>query len=123
MAKYQIWNRKDVIITPSGEVFTPDQWIAKHPICGIETIKMVISGSTINGSLLYEFNSFKQRLEKMGCDFSGCETDQEYLDKIEVFEKEQSEQAQATEEQTQATQERIAAALEAQVLLSLPDEE
>ena len=134
MAKYQIWNRKDTVITPSGEVFSPEQWIAKHPICGIESIKSVISGSTINGALLMEFNGFVERMTKQGCDFSDCTTDQEYLDKIEAFEIEQEEKAKANAiakaeaeatamAESEATQERIAAALEAQVMMSLPDED
>lgn len=134
MAKYQVWNRKDTIITPSGDVFTPEQWIAKHPIAGIETIKTVISGEAINGALLYEFSGFVQRMEKQGCDFSACTTDEEYLAAIEAFEEAQAiaaaetaaaeAEAEATAAaENAATQERIAAALEAQVLMSLPDEE
>lgn len=134
MAKYQIWNRTDTIITPSGAVFTPEQWIAKHPIAGIETIKTVISGGTINGALLYEFTGFVERMEKQGCDFSECTTDEEYLSAIEAFEEAQAiaaAEAAAAEAEAEAAaaaenaenQARIAAALEAQVLMSLPDEE
>ena len=130
MAKYQVWNRKDAIITPSGDVFTPEQWIAKHPIAGIETIKTVISGGTINGALLYEFTGFVERMEQQGCDFSTCKTDVEYLAAIEAFENAQAvAAAEAAEVEAAAaaesaeTQARIAAALEAQVLMSLPDED
>lgn len=122
MAKYQIWNRKDTVITPSGEVFTPEQWVAKHPICGVESIKTVISGDVINGALLYEFSGFVKRMEKAGCDFSACTTDEEYLDAIEVFEEAQA-QAAAAAAQEATTDERIVAALEAQVMMSLPDED
>ena len=130
MARYQIWNKQDTIITPSGEVFTPEQWIAKHPIAGVEGIKTVISGDVVNGALLYELTGFVKRVEQMGCDFSQCTTDQEYLDVIEAFEDAQAaaaaEAALAEAEAAtaaEATQERIAAALEAQVLMSLPDED
>ena len=27
MSRYAIWNKKDTIITPSGAVFTAEQWI------------------------------------------------------------------------------------------------
>lgn len=130
MARYQIWNKQDAIITPSGEVFTPEQWIAKHPIAGVEGIKTVISGDVVNGALLYEFTGFVKRIEQMGCDFSECETDEDFLNTIEVFEDEQAvAAAEAALKEAEAaaaagaTQERIAAALEAQVLMSLPDEE
>lgn len=121
MAKYQIWNRKDMIITPSGDVFTPDQWIAKHPIAGIESIKTVISGNTINGALLYEFTDFVNRRKKDGCDFSGCVTDQDCLDAIEAFEEEQEAIAAALAAEPTA-EERIAAALELQNLMSMESE-
>lgn len=134
MAKYQIWNKTDIIITPSGETFTPEQWIEKHPIAGIEGIKTVISGEVINGALLMEFTGMVKRAEKNGCDFSTCTTDQEYLDKIETFEMELEEkaktdaQAKAEAEaqavaEAQATQEEIAANLGMLALLSMPDVE
>ena len=118
MAKYQIWNRKDTIITPSGEVFTPEQWIAKHPVTGVESIKTVISGDVINGSLLYEFTGFVKRMEKLGCSFDGCISDQDYLDAIETFEDMQATlSASAAQEAT--AEERIAAALELQNLMAM----
>lgn len=119
MAKYKIWNRKDTIITPSGEVFTPEQWVAKHPICGIESIKSVISGGVINGALLMEFTSMVERATKAGCDFTNCETDQDYLDAIEAFEEARNVAAS----ESVSTDERIAAALEAQVMMSMTDVE
>lgn len=114
MARYQVWNRTDSIITPSGEVFTPEQWIAKHPIAGIEAIKTVISGDVINGAILYEFTGFVKRMEQMGCDFSACTTDEEYLSAIEAFED--ARNAAAANEVT--AEERIASALEYQNLMA-----
>lgn len=118
MAKYQIWNRHDKVITPSGEVFTPEQWIAKHPMAGIESLKTVISGNTINGSLFYEFTDFVNRALKAGCDFTGCVSDQDCLDAIESFEEEQAALAMAAAEEPTA-EERIAAALELQNLMAM----
>ena len=54
------------------------------------------------------------------CDFTGCTTQQEHLDAIETFEDEMNK---PKEEETVTAEERIAAALEAQVMMSLPDEE
>lgn len=118
MAKYQIWNRQDMVITPSGEVFTPEQWIAKHPMAGLESLKTVISGNRINGSLFYEFTDFVSRARKAGCDFSGCMSDQDYLDSIESFEEEQTALAMSASEEPTA-EERIAAALELQNLMAM----
>ena len=57
---------------------------------------------------------------KKGCDFSTCETDQDYLDAIEAFEDSLNTVVVDT---TPSAEERIAAALEAQVMMSLADEE
>ena len=134
MAKYQIWNRTDDIITPSGAVFTPEQWMEKHPFTKIEKIKVVISGEVINGALLMEFTGMVKRAEKNGCDFSDCVLDQEYLDRIEAFEIEMETKAKADAQakaeaealekaKVQATQERIAADLELLALTNMPDVE
>ena len=95
----------------------------KHPIAGIETLKTVISGEVINGALLYEFTGFVKRMEQMGCDFSACTTDEEYLNAIEAFEDAQAKAAAEAAATAVTTEERIAAALEAQVMMSLADVE
>lgn len=117
MARYQIWNKTSNIITPIGEVLLPEQWIARHPMCGVEGIKTVIGGGVVNGSVCMEFTGMVEAYTKRGCDFSACTTDQEYLDVIEAF-----EDAQATSTEV-STDERIASALEAQVMLAMPDVE
>lgn len=119
MARYQIWNGTDNVITPDGRVWTPEQWRVKHPIAGVEGVKVIIGGGVINGGVLYEYTSTIERYEKAGCDFSSCETERDYLDAIEAFEDAQREAQKATV----SAEERIAAALEAQVMMSLPDEE
>ena len=55
--------------------------------------------------------------EAQGADFSACETDEDKLAVIEAFEDEMNA---PSDEPT--TDERIAAALEYQVMASLPDE-
>lgn len=118
MAKYQIWNRQDMVITPSGEVFAPEQWIKKHPMAGLESFKTVISGNKVNGSLFYEFTDFVSRAAKAGCSFDGCVSDQDYLDAIEAFEAEQ--EAIAIEAANEPTNlERLAAAIELQNLMAM----
>lgn len=118
MSKYQIWDKVSKVITPSMDVFEANEWANKYPISKIDGVKLVISGGMINGAFCGEFTSMVDRYEKMGCDFSGCDTDQDYLDRIEEFEDTPPEPVNYV-----TTDERIAAALEAQVLMALPDEE
>ena len=120
MARYQIWNRKNSIITPSGEVFTAAQWTQRYPMTALEEIKTVIGGGVVNGTVCMEFTGMIENYASMGCDFSACETDQDYLTAIEAFEDAQNT---AAANLMPSAEERIAAALEAQVMLSLPDEE
>ena len=114
MAKYQIWNKIDSIITPIGEVLTPEQWIERYPVAGVPTIKFVIGGGEINGAFAGVFSSLVDIYKKAGCDFSACESDQDYLDAIEAF-----EDNPPVAEAEPTAEERIAAALEYQNLLSL----
>ena len=118
MSKYAIWNKSDPILTPVGEVFTAEQWIERYPIAGIESITVVCGGGEINGAFFGTLGSMVEIYTKRGCDFSACETDQDKLDAIEAF-----EDAMNAPVDYISTDERIAAALEAQVMMSMPDEE
>ncbi len=118
MARYQIWDKVSNVIVPTGQVFTPEQWIEKHPIAGVETLDIVISGGAINGGFIGEYTSMIQTYEEAGCDFSQCTSQRECLDAIEAFENARNEEAA----NAISNEERIAAALEAQVMLSMPDE-
>lgn len=119
MARYQIWDKVSNVIVPTGQVFTPEQWVEQHPMAGIDTLDIVISGGTINGGFIAEYTSFIQLYADAGCDFTSCTSQQECLDAIEAFEDARNEAAA----NAVSNEERIAAALEAQVLLSLPDDE
>lgn len=119
MSRYAIWNKSDAILTPVGEVFTAEQWIARYPIAGLENIKVVCAGGEINGAFFGTLGSMVESYTSRGCDFSSCETDQDKLDAIEAFE----DAANTPDETYISTDERIAAALEAQVMMSMPDEE
>ena len=118
--RYQIWDEVSHVITPSGEVFTAEQWLNRYPMARLPEIKLVIAGGTINGAFCGEFSSMIDMYEKQGCDFSNCVEDQDYLDAIEAFEDYMNTPEESTEP---TTDERIAAALEAQVMLAMPDEE
>lgn len=118
--RYQIWDEVSTVITPSGEVFSAEEWMARYPMARLPEIKLVIAGGTINGAFCGEFSSMVDMYEKSGCDFSNCVEDQDYLDAIEAFEDYMNTPVESTEP---TTDERIAAALEAQVMLAMPDEE
>lgn len=121
MKRYQIWDKVSNIITPIGEVLTPEQWIARYPMAGVEGINIIIGGGTINGSVCMEYSQTVDTYEKMGCDFSACETPEDVLDVIEAFEDAQNNPV--VDEDYISTDERIASALEAQLLMQMAEDE
>ena len=112
--KYQIWNKTDNVITPIGEVLSPEQWLERYPMGRV--LDLVIGGGTINGAFCGEYTSMVDMYTKMGVDFSGCVTQQDYLDAIEAYEDTPPEPVTADET-------RIADALEDLVVLNMPDVE
>lgn len=122
MAKYVIWDKTSQVITPVGEVFTAQQWADRYPMSKIDGIDLVVSGeSAVNGAFCNEYSSFVAIYKDQGCDFTGCETRQDHLDRIEQYENEQREAGQ----NYVSPEERMAAAQEAQVLIAmenLPEE-
>ena len=117
MKRYAIWNKTDPIITPIGEVLTAEQWIARYPVAGVGSITIVCAAGEINGAFFGTLGQMVQMYTAQGCDFSECTTDEEKLEAIEAFEDAMN--APSTEP---STDERIAAALEYQVMASLPDD-
>lgn len=122
MKKYAIWNKQDPIITPIGEVLSAKEWIDRYPVAGLDNITVLCSAGEINGGFFGTLGQMVAMYESQGCDFSTCTTDQEKLDAIEAFDEAQ-EQAVAEASAEPTTDERIAAALEYQVMSSLPDTE
>lgn len=119
MAKrYAIWDKKSPVIVPTGKVYTAEQWKEKYPVAALEQITVVCSAGEINGGIFDTLGNMVQRFEANGCDFSACTTAEEKLAAIEAFEDAMN--APSTEP---STDERIAAALEYQVMASLPDAE
>lgn len=130
MAKYAIWNKKDLIITPIGEVLTPEQWIERYPVAGIESITVVCSAGEINGAFFGTLGQMVDLYTKRGCDFYLCETAEDKLEAIENFEKEKeveaikaAEEAKAKEEANEASLASIAASMEFQNMMLLDDVE
>lgn len=86
MQKYQIWNKQDSILTPSGVIFTAEQWLEKYPIAKLDSIVVVLAAGEINGALFATLGDMIRRAEADGCDLSTCTTDEEKLQAIEDFE-------------------------------------
>ena len=86
MKRYAIWNKHDPILTPIGEVLTPEQWIDRYPIAGISSVTVVCGAGEINGAFFGTLGQMVQMYEAQGADFSACATDEERLTVIEAFE-------------------------------------
>ena len=117
MSRYAIWNKQDPIITPIGEVLTAEQWIRRYPVAGVPSITVVCAAGEINGGFFGTLGQLEQIYGEQGADFSACQTPEDKLAVIEAF-----EDALNTPSDEPSAEERIAAALEYQVMASLPDE-
>jgi len=120
MKRYAIWDKTTPIIVPSGKVFTAEEWMDKYPAARLDSITVVCSAGEVNGGFFGTLGQMVQMYEAQGADFSACETAEEKLEVIEAFEDEMNT---PVVDDTPSAEERIAAALEYQVMSSLPDEE
>ena len=126
MKRYAIWDKVSPVITPSGEVFTAEQWMERYPVARLDSVTILCSPGEVNGGFFGTLGQMVSIYEEQGCDFSDCETPEEKLNRLEEFENEQEAKARAEAAAAAlvpSTEERIAAALEAQVMMSMPDEE
>ena len=122
MNKYQIWDKKTNIYTPSGKMFTPAQWISMYEWINMPGAVPVISTGRINGKFSGELNEMKEMYEQQGCTFTEGMSNQEILDAIEAFEDQRAADAKAAAEEaanTPSAEERLAAAVEFQNLLAM----
>lgn len=130
MSRYIIWDHVSPVITPSGEVFTAQEWEDRYPAA--QLIPYVMAGGDMNGALMQSYGTLKDMYARQGCDFTGLADGQAVLDKIEWFEDAQAEAAaEAAEAARQAEAEAEAAAadlaqreveaLEDLVVLNMPD--
>ena len=130
MKRYAIWNKKDNILTPIGEVLTPEKWIERYPIAGVESITVICAAGEINGAFFGTLGQLVEMYERQGADFSACTTAEEKLAVIEAFDderenaqKEASANAVSNEELTATSLASIAASMEYQNMLTLEDAE
>lgn len=133
MRKYAIWDKQSPIITPIGEVLTAEQWIDRYPVAGVPSIIVVCSAGEVNGGFFGTLGQMMQMYEDK-IDFSACETAEEALALIEAYDdvKNTESEAKATEkaeaeafnsELTATSLASIAASMEYQNMMTLPDEE
>ena len=106
--RYAIWDKQSPIITPIGEVLTPEKWVERYPVAGVPSITVVCAAGEINGAFFGTLGQMVQMYTAQGADFSACTTDEEKLEVIEAFEDAMN--APSTEP---TAEERQAAALEA----------
>ena len=110
--KYKIWNKRDKLITPIGEVLTPEQVFDRYPMAELENFKFIICDAPINMGVFMEFEQTKQMYENMGVPITEVMTEQEVLDAITYFEENPPVPEPTAEE-------RIASSLEFQNLMML----
>ena len=125
MKKYAIWDKQSPIITPIGEVLTAEQWIQRYPVAGVPSITVICSAGEINGGFFGTLGQMIQMYEAQGADFSVCNTAEDKLAVIEAFEDAMNTPSMepTNEDLNAASLASIAASLEFQNMMSLPDEE
>ena len=119
--RYVVWDEQSQVVTPSGRVFSAEEWFEMYPMARLDSIDLVLSGGVVNGAICYVYQEMIDRYDEV-LDFSNCESKQECLDIIEAYEKE-LEKTQEKEVEIITPEERIAAALEAQVMMAMDDVE
>ena len=112
---YKIWNKEDMLVTPTGKVFTKEQVIQEYPMAALEGFKFIICDAPINMGVFMEFTQTKEQYKQAGADITDEMTDQEVLDAITEFE-------QRPQEVEISAEDRIAASLEFQTMMMLPTE-
>ena len=114
--KYKIWDREETLVTPIGEVLTKEQVFERYPASQLENMKYIICDSPVQLGVFMEFNATKEHYKEMGANITDDMTDQEVLDAITEFEQTPPPDPGPTAE------ERIAASLEFQSMMMLPQE-
>ena len=130
MARYAIWDKKSPVITPSGEVFTADQWKERYPVSKLDSVTVICAPGEINGAFFGTLGQMVEMYTQQGADFSSAKTPEEKLAVIEAFDAQKEEESRqaaaeaAAKEDLNATSlASIAASMEYQNLLTLDDVE
>lgn len=110
--RYKIWNKQETLVTPIGELLTPEQVFERYPASKLEGFKFIVCDSPISMGVFMEFSQTKAMYAGMGVAITDTMTDQEVLDAISEFE----ENPPAPEP---SAEERMAAAMEFQSMMML----
>lgn len=86
MKRYAIWDKKSPIYTPSGRMFSAEEWMNNYPISRLDTVDVVCSYGEINGGIFSTLNELVRKAEASGCTFTDGMTAEEKLTVIEAFE-------------------------------------
>lgn len=119
--KLKFWDKVEDIYTLGRDSktgkshFTADEWADRYPWIKIPGAKMIINEGNINALVTMEFYGAKEQYKKMGANITDDMTDDEVLLAIEDFENNPPVSNEISSE------ERIAAALEAQVMMNEPN--
>ena len=117
MARYAIWDKKQDIYTINSH-HTAAEYINRYaPWAANPNVKVIVGGGAINGMCFMEYEATVDCYKRQGAPIIDGMTDEEVLAAIEYFEDNPPVSTEVSAE------ERIAAALEYQVMASLPDEE
>lgn len=117
LKRYGIWDKVSPVITPSGEVFTAEEWKERYPVAAMNNIVVVCGAGEMNGAFFGTLGQMVHDYEAAGADFSDATTDVEKLEVIEAFEAARNNPPDTGES---TPEERIAAALEYANLLNSP---
>ena len=116
MPRYTIWDKQSNLITPTGKELTPEQVFAEYPAARLPNLKWIVCDAPISMAVFMEFTATKEHYKRLGVPITEDMTDQEVLDAISDWEENPPEPEPTAEE-------RIAAALEFQSMMMLPDAE
>ena len=86
MKKYQFWNKKDALYTPSGKAYTAEEYLAAHAWARLPGVKCVINTGAINCAVFLEFENMKAACIKQGMIIPEQASDEEILTLIEEWE-------------------------------------
>lgn len=117
LKRYGIWDKTSAVITPSGEIFSAEEWKDRYPVANLDNIVIVCGAGEINGSFFGTLGHMVQMYAAQGADFSEATTDVEKLEVIEAFEDAMNNPVDTGES---TPEERIAAALEYNNILNTP---
>lgn len=117
LKRYGIWDKVSPVITPSGEVFTAEEWKERYPVAAMNNIVVVCGAGEMNGAFFGTLGQMVHTYEAQGADFSEAITNIEKLEVIEAFEDARNTPVDTGES---TPEERIAAALEYANLLNSP---